>query len=77
MTVVPASTPVTSPDTLTVATAGVLLVQVPPEMESEQVAVAPGQIVAPVVATTPAKGNGFIETDAVEVAEPQLLVVTV
>lgn len=73
MVVVPAATPLTTPEAFTVATLVVLLFQVPPDTASAKVVVPPGQIeVAPVI--VPAEAEGVTVTEVVAVDEPQLLV---
>lgn len=74
MIVVPALTLVTFPDVLTVATVGLLLLQVPPAADSVIVVVVPVQIAA-VPEIAPADGNGFTVTVVVAIAEPQELVI--
>ena len=71
----PAPTPVTTPVALTVATAVLLLLQVPPVAVSVKVAVAPVQTPAG-PETIPAFGSG-LTVIVVEVSALEQLVVTV
>ena len=73
MLAVPTATAVTTPVVLTLATALLLVVQVPPVAVLVSVNDAPGQSgVAPLM--VPASGIAFTVTLAVAVAVPQLLV---
>ena len=69
----PAATPVTVPPALTVATAVLALVQVPPAAVSVSVVLAPAHtvVVPPMV---PAAAAGLTVTFCVATAVPQLLV---
>lgn len=73
MVVVPAAIPVTVPVALTVAMAALLLVHVPPAVESLRVVVLPAHtVVAPVMAAT--VGAPLTVTVAVRLIAPQLVV---
>ena len=62
MVAVPVATPLTTPDEFTVATAVLLLAQVPPATASDKVVVDPAQtVVVPVIVLT----EGFTVTTAV------------
>ncbi len=76
MVAVPAETPVTRPDALTVATAVLLLLHTPPEVAFEYCVVEPTQTVfVPVVAAT--TGKAFTVTSLVTAVEQLLELVTV
>ena len=73
MEVVPAETPVTTPDAFTEAMAAFDVLQVPPEVPSVSVDDVPWQkVVVPVM--LPAVGVAVMVTEAVVVAVPQPLV---
>ena len=72
MVTVPAVTPVTTPEEVTVALAVLPLVQLPPDGVSDNAVVAPGQTVA-VPKIGPGAGSGFMVINAVVPALPQLL----
>ena len=69
----PVATPVTTPALLTVASAALLLLQVPPVVASVSVMVAPVHTIAgPVM--VPADGAGLTVSACVATAVPQLVV---
>ncbi len=71
--VLPAVMPATLPPVLTVATAILLLLQVPPEVASARRVAEPAHILS-VPVMDPADGSGLTVTVAVSVVVPQLLV---
>jgi hypothetical protein len=74
MVAVPAATPVTTPEALTVATAVLLEDQVPPTVTSVKVVVDPAQtVVVPAIAATTGLAFTVIEAVALEV-QPEAFV---
>ena len=73
MMVVPELTPITVPVPSTVATAVLLLLQVPPATVSVRVVLTPGHMVVPPVITL-VDGVAIIVTAMVTLVAPQLLV---
>ena len=73
MVTLPLTTPVTTPAVFTVAKAVLLLLQVPPVIESNKLIVLPTQTAfEPVIALT--VGNGFTVTERVRTTVPHELI---
>jgi hypothetical protein len=70
----PANTPDTIPELSIVATAILLLLQLPPDTISDRLVVAPPAHTIVVPCIVPALGNGFTVNAAVATDVPQLLV---